>query len=123
MFVIPDRTASIAENAFEGCSAIKKLVFSKDIRTDAVYSTALVGLTGLEAIYFDGLVSSWVNYKNVIGKVPADVKVYHYFAQKPSASVLESNGLTIDECWYWNSANNEPLLWKDATSSVGEIEE
>ena len=111
IFIIPERTSSIAENAFEGCSAINKLVFTKDIKTDAIYSTALVGLTALEEIYYDGNVSRWNSYKNI----PEGVKVLHYFTIKPTEEELAANGLTLSDCWHWkdNREYTELVIWAD----------
>ena len=111
VFIIPERTSSIAEQAFEGCSAVKKLVFTKDIKTDAIYSTAFAGLTALEQIYYDGNIARWNEYKNV----PTGIKVLHYFATKPLQMDLNEYGLTLEDCWHWknNREYTELVIWAD----------
>ncbi len=63
IYEIREGTVSIAENAFEGCASIKKLVFSKDVK--GVYRAALEPLE-LDAIYFMGISQqSWNNIWNL----------------------------------------------------------
>lgn len=113
IFIIPERTSSIAEQAFEGCSMIKKLVFTKDIKTDAIYSTAFVGLTALEEVYYDGNIARWAEYAN--RPSGAGVKVLHYFTTKPLPMDLETYGLTLEDCWHWkdNREYTELVIWAD----------
>lgn len=57
-FRIKDGTLSIAENAFEGCTSVKAIVFNKEIL--GVYRGALAGLSSLEKIFFTGTsISGW----------------------------------------------------------------
>lgn len=117
VYIIPARTSSIAELAFDGCTNIKKLVFSKDIGINSVYSTAMVGLTALEEIYFNGAISTWGKYANVPthNGNGAEIKVLHYFTVKPSDAALEEYGITLDDCWHWrgNKENTELVVWAD----------
>lgn len=112
-FIIPERTSSIAEQAFEGCSAIKKLVFTKDIKTNAIYSTAFAGLTALEEVYYDGNIDLWKEYENRPNG--AGLKVLYYFTTKPSESALANKGLTLSDCWHWknNKEYTELVIWSD----------
>ena len=112
LFIIMKRTSSIAEQAFEGCSMIKKLVFTKDIKTDAIYSSAFAGLTALEEIYYDGSILLWEQYKNL---PTADAKVLHHFAVKPLQSDLTTYGLELSDCWHWkdNKEYTEIIIWSN----------
>ena len=112
LFIIMKRTSSIAEQAFEGCSMIKKLVFTKDIKTDAIYSSAFAGLTALEEIYYDGNILLWSQYKNL---PTADAKVLHHFAVKPLQTDLETYGLELSDCWHWkdNKEYTEIIVWSN----------
>ncbi len=117
IYIIPARTASISEQAFEGCVNIKKLVFSKDIGVNSVCSTAMVGLTELEEIYFNGAVTTWSKYANIPthNGNGAEIKVLHYFTVKPTEAALEEYGFTLAECWHWlgNKENTELIIWAD----------
>ena len=108
LFIIPDKTLSVAEQAFADCVSVKKLVFTKDIKIDAVYSTAFAGLTALEQIFFNGNIATWGSYQNV-----PEVQVLHYFKNEPTSGTLESYGLTLADCWHWqnNKENTVPVIW------------
>jgi hypothetical protein len=103
VFIIEEKTLSIAEQAFAECGSIKKLFFTKDIGIESVYSTALNGLTGLEGIYFDGDPVAWPNYKNVH---KTNATVYFYSASKPAD---DTDGTV--KYWYWNEDKSEPIAW------------
>ena len=109
VFVIQERTLSIAENAFEGCSTIRKLVMTKDIRTNAIYSTAFSGLTGLTGLYYEGLEETWDSYDNTLtgkGETLEYTQVY-YYSSKEILPDDEGN-----KCyWHWNEDKTEPLEW------------
>ena len=100
IFIIKERTLSVAEQAFEGCAAITDLVFTKDIGVQSVYSTAFSGLTALRAIYFDGQIDTWSRYENI----PKDADVYFYSVNSP----LNTNYTY----WYWNAEKTEPKIWE-----------
>ena len=102
VFIIPEKTLSIAEQAFEGCSNVKKLFFTKDIGPKSVYSTALSGFTGLEGIYFDGNPEAWPNYENANN---TGAEVYYYSATQPA------DGSSEVKYWHWNEAKTEPIAW------------
>jgi hypothetical protein len=106
VFVIQERTLSVAENAFEGCSRIRKLVMTKDIRTNAIYSTAFSGLTGLSGLYYEGLEETWSSYDNTLtgkGETLEFTEIYFY----SSKEVLNSD----KEYWHWNEDKTEPVEW------------
>ena len=106
VFVIQERTLSIAEQAFEGCSGIRKLVMTKDIRTNAIYSTAFSGLTGLSGLYYEGLEETWSSYENTLtgkGEILEFTEIYFY----SSKEVLNSD----KEYWHWNDDKTEPVEW------------
>jgi hypothetical protein len=119
VFRIEHDTLSIAENAFEGCSRIKTLIINKDIRFNSIYSTALVGLTSLETIFFEGTTSRWygsVNeetgivvppFQNTLtgeGELHERVVVYFYSETPPTDGTPS---------WVWNSTKTEAVKYSD----------
>ncbi len=100
IFILQERTLSIAEQAFEGCESIKHLVMTKDIGVQSIYSTAMSGLTGLEAIYYDGQISAWDQYQNI----PSGVPVYFHSQSAPTDSTYSY--------WYWNNDKSAPVIWE-----------
>ncbi|MBR2651019.1 MAG: leucine-rich repeat protein [Clostridia bacterium] len=106
LFVMKERTLSIAENAFEGCSGIKSLLITKDLMPKAVYSTALSGLVGVENIYYEGLKETWHTTENTQtgeGELLSGATVYFYSATDISGSE--------DNLWYWNEDYTAPKVW------------
>ena len=103
LFCIQSYTIAIAENAFEGCSNIKSLIFPKDIVSSAVYSGALNGLTSLEGIYYDGRVETWQTTFTEILPEEINPTIYYYSSLKPSD--------TTNQYWRWNETKDEPVLW------------
>jgi hypothetical protein len=106
LFIIQERTLSIAENAFEGCSGIRKLVVNKDIMANSIYSTAFSGLTGLGYLFFEGDKEVWDSFQNTLTKPGqtleyTEVLFYSYY-DRQSDDILY---------WHWNSDNTEPLEW------------
>ncbi len=104
-FIIPEKTLSIADNAFEGCSSIKNIIMTKDISINGIYSTAFNGLTALEKLYYEGNSEAWNNYDNTqtgSGELLEAIVVYYFSAFKPAEA---------GNYWYWNSNKTAPELW------------
>ena len=106
LYVIPEKTLSIAEEAFAGCSAIKSLVMTKDVSNGGIYSTAFNGLTGLERIFYESTHDAFKNYDNTqmgAGQLLANVKVYALSSSKPTTEGL---------FWRWSEGRGEPIIWE-----------
>ncbi|MBQ8381219.1 MAG: leucine-rich repeat protein [Clostridia bacterium] len=117
-FIIPEKTISIAENAFDGCANLEKLVLTKDVKPLSIFyykdvsanvtRTAFGDVTDLE-VFFDGLEDAWV--ENYASRVPAKT-VYFYSADMPTANV--------ENYWHWQGSETPddptddvkiPALW------------
>ena len=104
-YVIPEKTLSIAEEAFFGCSSLKNLVMTKDIANGGIYSTAFNGLTGLENLFYEGTHEAFANYDNTLmgaGQLLSGVKVYAWSYSKPATPGLY---------WKWSEGKTEPVIW------------
>ena len=90
-FKIKDGTASVAEDAFLGCSSVIELVLNKELQ--GVYSTAFSGLSGIEKIYYEGLESAFGSLYNNSGtafnNIPNDTYTLYYY--NPTAPTTEGN--------------------------------
>lgn len=89
-------TVSIAENAFEGCSNIKEILITKTLK--GIYSTALVGLTNLEKVYYAGSYNEWKNIQNI--PTGEGVTVYYYATNDPGSGE------------YWRYEGDLPVAWE-----------
>lgn len=99
-FVIRDGTLSVAENAFEDCTQIKQLVFSKD--TIGIFKGALAPLS-LEKIFFSGMsIDTW----NAI------------WASANDLASQEIDGVPI-YCLSPSKPNGEGLFWQKQPKSDG----
>ncbi|MBQ9080879.1 MAG: leucine-rich repeat protein [Clostridia bacterium] len=93
-------TVSIAENAFEGCSNIKEILITKTLK--GIYSTALVGLTNLEKVYYAGSYNEWKNIENV--PTGDGITVYYYSTNDPGSGE------------YWRYDGDLPAIWERSSS-------
>lgn len=85
-FRIKEGTLSIAENAFEGCTTVKAIIFNKEIV--GVYRGALAGLCSLEKIFFTGTSISawdsiWGTNNNLESQELDDVVIYCFSKYEP----------------------------------------
>lgn len=113
LFQMEEKTISIAANAFEGCSGLTSLIFTKNIGVKSVHPDAMTGLTALEAIYFYSAIASnevyntWYNgYQNTLigeGELLHDVPVYFY-----SAINVENSEYGH---WHWNEDKTAPVIY------------
>ena len=103
-FIIRDFTISVAEDAFLGCTSIRRLVFSKDLR--GIYKSALAPLT-LDGIFFTGTDRKtwdgiWSSGNDLESQEISDVTLYLLSPYAPSGDSTE-------------------LYWKKQVNSDGSI--
>ena len=108
LFIIPERTRSIAENAFAGCTNITALVITKDLSVEGVKVggavATLAELTALEKIYYDGAASTWDRYCGIakFNEITKASNVYTYSTFEPT---------TEGKFWKWNDGKTQPVEW------------
>ena len=106
-FTVREGTISLAEAAFEGCSAIEELVLYNGLTS--IYSTAFNGLIGLDRIMFYGPADAYDTLMTAGGNKTAsdnlnvaapDHTVYYYSKNKPT---------TEGNWWHYNQGAVE--IW------------
>lgn len=103
-----ENTLSIAMHAFDGCSAITKLIIPYDIGEDFAV-TSFTGLTSLESIFFLGNETDWESYvdgTNASQEILKDATVKYFSATYPTAP---GEGLAVTDYWYFD--NGVPTAW------------
>ena len=106
-FTVRDGTVSLADAAFDGCSAIEELILYNGLTS--IYSTAYNGLTGLDRIMFSGPEDAYNTLMTSSGNKAAgdnlnaaapDHTVYYYSKNKPT---------TEGNWWHYNQGAVE--IW------------
>ena len=84
-YSLRERTVSIAEDAFLGCSSLNVLVINKELQ--GVYSTAFLGLSSLKELYYEGLESAfgslYNNSKAAFDSLGEGYTLYYYSPTEP----------------------------------------
>lgn len=105
IFIFKDKTLTVAANAFEGCSAITKLVINKDLKYQGINNTSFAGLSALEEIYYEGNKTSWSHFTNdKFAEIEGKDGVYFLSAIKPTDT---------GKYWKWNDDKTEPIVWEE----------
>jgi hypothetical protein len=113
LYIIPEKTYTVAEGAFDGCVNLTALVFSKDIAVDAIHSGAFKDLTSLVTLYYWGEKESYLEYDKynpVSLEDLAGAQVRFYSSSDPYANADDT---VTDLYWHWNdpAAKDTPVDW------------
>ena len=96
--LVPTNIATIADGAFDGCSAVTAIRLPNGISGATVESYA--GLTALETVFLHTDAVAWGNNPTK-DTLPASAQLYYFSASKPSG-----------EGYYW-SGLNDPQIWEE----------